>query len=307
MFDRMHSSRSPALLPAATIGVVLLGTAAPARGQDEPAAEAAPAAPAGAVEPSSASAEPAAAPSLGEPGESCQQRSDCLPELHCIFNVCRSEREGRSCAATADCGKGLRCRQRVCVQALCVPPVLPGCDAGAEVSGSPGGLEGTRSYIGLTAAPGFSFYAGGGDALQGSFLLALRAGAIFDQTELGLEFSPGTWVSGFDDETHLQLQATIGGYPRIGEQSYWPLRFGAGLVAVNTKLLGQLRADLIGFAYQLGPVLLEVMAPSYRFAFAPDPGIFVFSWQFGLSASYIGRGSAPAAERSELDEGRYQR
>ncbi|MBI4703023.1 MAG: hypothetical protein HY744_18050 [Deltaproteobacteria bacterium] len=166
--------------------------------------------------------------------------------------------------------------------------------------------EGTRGYIGLTMAPGFSYchlryYDSYYDrildrGIEGSFLLAVRGGAIFGKTELGLEFSPGTWVSAFDDEIHLQLQATIGGYPRIGDKSYWPVRFGAGLVAVGTPVLVQLRADLIGFAYQLGPVLLEIMAPSYRFAIRPFDSAYVVSWQFGLSGSYIGRGSAPAAE-----------
>ena len=77
--------------------------------------------------------------------------------------------------------------------------------------------------------------------------------------------------------------------PEIGDQVYWPLRFGIGLSAVNTyndQTLMQGRLDLLGVAFQYGHLLFEVSLPSVRFHSEFDQ-YGLWGWLFNISGAYV--------------------
>jgi hypothetical protein len=79
---------------------------------------------------------------------------------------------------------------------------------------------------------------------------------------------------------------------------YWPLRFGAGFLTGNTSgnVYVEGRADLVGFAIQVGHLMIDLHLPSFRVAwtpgytyggYGPASGSLLLSWFAGVSFSYM--------------------
>lgn len=94
----------------------------------------------------------------------------------------------------------------------------------------------------------------------------------------------------------FHLNATYGYLIPIAKGSdvslYWPLRAGAGfLVGEPGFAYFDARADVVGIALQIGQVMLDFHAPSFRFAWTPESynnmGDMVMHWYAGVSGSYI--------------------
>jgi hypothetical protein len=231
---------------------------------------------------------------LGGPGESCRARADCRTGLKCVSSVCRDEREGTTCGSTAECGGELKCVQNVCTSQT--PGALPGYggpqpDEGESWTAFEIG-KGMNPFVGITVAggPAMGLLLGGGGTsdVEGSFLFALRGGVVSGKTEFGIELSPMTFLYVTAADPSFQVNAFIGYYAQIADRLYWPLRIGAGMAAANTpgdRVFFQARADLVGVMYNVGHLMLELHAPTYRFATEfQDLGLFI--WDVGLSASY---------------------
>jgi hypothetical protein len=206
--------------------------------------------------------------------------------------------EGASCTARTDCGGKLACVAEKCV--------VPGAAAnggnagganGGNGSGSSGGdskswkgYEGVRPFVGITLGGGPTFLGSSlGSTTQGGFLFALKGGVLIDRIELGAEISPVTFLPYAGSGGKPTLQANIyGGYhiPISGPIS-WPLRAGIGILAVNTNglVFFEGRADLIGISALVGPVLLDLHAPSFRI-FANDVG-YSMHFMFGIGAAIL--------------------
>jgi hypothetical protein len=159
-------------------------------------------------------------------------------------------------------------------------------------------LGGLRPYAGFVFAGGpvvpavasSSFQAGG---VQGSFLFGLRAGVMSGTQEIGAEVSPVTFFYANDIKgPALQANATFGNYFRLSEHIHYPLRIGAGVMAINTprdNVFFQLRGDLVGLAFQVGHLFFELHAPSFRYAtdFGSGQTQHFFWWEFGASTTYV--------------------
>lgn len=250
-----------------------------------------------------AAQEPAATePLLGGPGETCRAKSDCAAGLKCMANACRHEMDGASCTARADCGGEL-----MCINSVCVPPgaapnapattaaaqlAAPSADAPDEAWTHSGreGFDGVHPHGGLMLGGGPTVGIGfGGSATVGGFLFALKGGVLIDRIELGLEFSPVTFLpyTGTGAQPVLQMNA-YGGYhiPVYGPIS-WPLRAGIGFAAVNLPSAAlEARFDLIGISALFGPVLLDVYLPTFRVLSDFDNGT-ALHFTFGIGGAVL--------------------
>jgi len=203
---------------------------------------------------------------------------------------------GESCRARSDCEEPLRCIEQTCVE----PETTPEPEADAESSEATEGggtrwldfeLGGIHPFFGITVAPGMTGYwqNWGNLPVESAFLFALRAGVLFDTTELSVELAPATWVWRSGEKPMLTLNVAIGGLLRLTRNLYWPLRFGLGFAAVNTptdEVYMQGRLELVGLAYQLGHVIIEMSLPSIRFS-SEFEHIGIWAWLFNVSFSYV--------------------
>jgi hypothetical protein len=236
---------------------------------------------------------------LGGPGESCRARADCRPGLACIEAECRDEREGTTCAASTDCGGELRCIDNECVNPLTM---------GSKKKKKKGGrddedededgessaekwlsfeLEGAHPFVGMTWLGGPAYILDPIDDVSGTFFFALRGGVMLDKLELGIEFSPMTAL--YEGTTHLQFNGFVGYYIPIADNIYWPIRGGVGMVAVDLpadRVWLQVRADLVGVAFQVGHVIIDLNLPSFRFT-TDIEDIHAMAWLPGGSVSYV--------------------
>lgn len=119
----------------------------------------------------------------------------------------------------------------------------------------------------------------------------MKGGILIDRAELTLEFSPVTALpsTGFGAEPVLQFNLN-GGYhiPLYGPIS-WPLRAGIGMAAVNLgnyDALFEGRFDLVGLSAMVGPVLLDLYAPSLRIFTEFSDGAVVHL-SFGIGGSVL--------------------
>jgi hypothetical protein len=250
---------------------------------------------------------------LGGPGESCKARSDCSSGLKCVANVCRDEMEGASCTSRADCGGKLACVAEKCVVPGSAGPSASdsGAGNGAAGNGAAGngaagngagggdsggkkwkGFEGLRGFGGITlgGGPTVASGLGLGTTTQGGFLFGLKGGILYDRVEVGAEISPVTFlplasVSG--SKPVLQVNVYAGYHIKLAGPVSWPLRGGIGLEGVNTndQVFFQGRADLVGISALLGPVLLDLHAPSFRL-FVNDSGA-VLHFMFGIGGAIL--------------------
>lgn len=173
-------------------------------------------------------------------------------------------------------------------------------------------LKGIHPFVGLMLGVGFlnggytasqgTLWGGGAD---GSFLLALRGGVLLDHHEIAIEIAPFTdfWDLSVGPGPAFEANVSYGYLvPLITKPTAgmsWPLRVGIGVLAGGSNTGGnaffEVRADVIGLTFNTGHVLLELNAPSFRYALTNGhvPGIAVegvttnyLSFFFGGSASY---------------------
>jgi hypothetical protein len=240
---------------------------------------------------------------LGGPGESCRARKDCQSGLRCLNAVCTDPHLGESCGATADCGEQLRCIQNICGGPQPGQAAKPApTEAEAEAEEDSGASidewiahpmwEGIGGFVGLNVLGGVGWAAplsgGASYDVEGAFLFGLRGGLLINRIELGLEFSPVTYLPYPKDgaEPHLQLNGTFGYHVPLSDQLTWPIRVGVGVVAVNTEdPLFQARADLLGLSIGYGHLLIDTHFPSFRFLTEFDRVAF-FDWLVGAGISY---------------------
>ena len=168
-------------------------------------------------------------------------------------------------------------------------------------------------FVGFTVAAGFlngGYTASEGtlwaSGLDGAFLFALRGGVLMGRHELALEIAPFTdfWDLHVGPGPAFEANASYGYMmplrqgPTAGVS--WPLRVGAGVLAggdnTASNVLFELRADLIGVSINVGHLLIDLHAPSFRYALTNGhvPGIAVegvtthwLSFFFGTTVSYV--------------------
>lgn len=262
---------------------------------------------------------------LGGEGESCRARSDCAAGLKCFEQVCTDAFKGSPCGATSECGGTYRCVGNVCVDPNTPPPPLPvpppppppppptlqpppprdvSATAPSPVSPAPPlmparprgwmGFElgkGFHPFVGFIASPGFSIFInhnnGNLSSANPSMLFGFRGGLMFGTTELALEVSPFTYAPFLSSDVVFQANITIGDLLHVAGPVFWPLRFGAGVVAANVPGPAfETRIDLLGVAFNIGHILVDVHAPSFR-AFTDFDAYSVLSFDFGLGAAYV--------------------
>lgn len=273
---------------------------------------------------------------LGGPGESCRARPDCKPGLKCLENKCVDEHEGLSCGSTPECGTELKCIDNVCVNPAIPrkrppprhddepspPPTLSPEDEQAKKQSEAAwkawhdfALSGVHAFVGLTVGVGAvnGGYSGPrgsawGTGADGAFDFAVRVGVFINRHELALQVSPFTYLWDLSDLGGLtgaavKISGTYGYYLPLtqnGLHVYYPLRGGIGFFmgGVNTadNVLFELRADLVGLGLRVGHIMLDLHAPSFRYAFTNGRfplyggnGVtqHLLSWVFGFDASYI--------------------
>lgn len=151
------------------------------------------------------------------------------------------------------------------------------------------GFEGIQPHVGMALGGGPTVAVSGrGSGTVGGFLFALKGGVLIDRIELGLEFSPVTFLPAAElpDYPVLQMNAYAGYHIPVYENFSWPLRGGLGFSAVNSPAALELRFDLIGISALFGPVLLDLYLPSFRVFTDFDSGT-VMHFMFGVGGSIL--------------------
>jgi hypothetical protein len=239
-------------------------------------------------------------------GQSCQASADCGARLRCVDRLCV-----RPSAVPAPIPVPVPTPAPEPAPASPTEPPLPGPptpappDAGSDaeppaplepvdqgwMSFTPG--DGVHPYAGVTFAPGvflgLDYASGATTGAFGSFLFAFRGGVMFDRTALELEISPMTWVPVLNaGTTTLNVNLSVGTYNQLADGVYWPTRFGLGLqhIGAASETLFQTRLDLIGVAFNIGHVLVDFYAPSFRFTTEFDQ-LGTFNWLFGAGGAYV--------------------
>ncbi len=138
------------------------------------------------------------------------------------------------------------------------------------------GLDGLRVHFGMTVVGGPNVYLPGSESqsfgavssVVGSFLFGLQGGLLYDRFDLRLEISPATWMpdTRILDAPVFQTNLSAGAHLALAGPVNWVLRGGVGMaVPVQsgvTLFVG--RADLVAFSALVGPVLVELDAPTFR-------------------------------------------
>lgn len=214
---------------------------------------------------------------------------------------------GESCRARSDCESNLKCVDLVCVDQNAPPK--PKTTQTPSTPTKSFALEGVHGFAGISlrAGPGWLMVANGSKAttdtsLQGTFAFALRVGLFANRNELALEIAPFTDLpynnrpptftgSAFGAVLTYGYYATLYETPNVGV--YWPIRFGAGVLAGanNTDGLAYLQArmDFIGFALRFSRVMVDLDLPSFRYLFTDAAGqtLHVFAWRAGLNVALM--------------------
>jgi hypothetical protein len=245
---------------------------------------------------------------LGAAGESCRARSDCKGGLRCVNQVCTDEHEGQTCAATSDCGE-LRCIQNKCTTPAAAAHASTATasssgdasmDAWMKFNPFDGNLH---PYAGITGAGGFgtagvtgnTLFTGGFNTFDGTAMFALEGGLYSGQHQASFEVAPVTYV--WDAKAApgpvFEMTANYAYFIPLADHIYWPVRFGIGMMAgPNSNALGlaffEVRADLIGAAFQFGHVVVDLHLPSFRYMITDKSGIqaHFLHWLFGVTVGY---------------------
>ncbi len=227
---------------------------------------------------------------LGGPGESCRARADCQRGLKCIEAMCIDEREGTTCQTSAQCGP-LKCIENICTSGIKTNR------SEDDEADEPGWMnfkfgKGVHGLVGWSIVGGPSGFIdtelGGFDYIAPSWAWELNLSLLMRRFEFGLHFSPVTFkMSEYEDDTQLSMLFTVGGYIPLTKRVSWPMRFGAGFVAVNVPVQPQFEFDLIGAAIHVGHLTFEIEAPSFRSVLLLDYSEIMLGWHFGLKTSYV--------------------
>lgn len=196
-----------------------------------------------------------------------------LLSLHAVADD-RLGAEGESCRARSDCADRLRC-----VRGVCVAPK-------AEVKGRKWAQfkfdRGVHGFIGSGMVLGVDqvIIANGvasRDRLVASGATWLRGGVLLGHHEFGLEVAPVSTIgSGAYIESTLAMQVSTSYGFMVPLASgrvaalYMPLRLGVGgMFSLDNRLHFLARAES-GLALALGHFLIELHAPSFRYAVGAD-------------------------------------
>jgi hypothetical protein len=198
--------------------------------------------------------------------------------------------EPLTCTASGDCEGALRC-----IEGRCVDPFV-----------KQAGQTHVRGFVGLMllSGPAFGGIIGTGGTwdttVRPSGLVALTGGVLVGEHEVRLELSPFTYWHypqpyGPTQAPTFQANVTYGYLlPVLKRHDFvvsWPFRVGGGFFAGNIggDVYGQLRGDLIGVNVRTTHFMLDIVAPSFRFATTKansvTPGLL--SWEFGVGAAYV--------------------
>lgn len=247
---------------------------------------------------------------LGGAGESCRARADCKGELKCVNQICTDPHEGETCGATSDCGGELKCINNKC-SSITDGHVHSGSNNGAigssdwmKFSMTDGAIH---PYVGIMVGGGFDTIGatgalgGGFNTFDGAFLFALEGGVFMGNHQLSVELSPYTYI--YDGKGPGPVFEALANYAYLipltdfGDvHLYWPLRFGAGILAGGDNSYDvaffQMRADVLGFALHAGHAMVEFHLPSFRYAItdkglgAQHEQLHLLDWVFGVSMGY---------------------
>lgn len=152
-------------------------------------------------------------------------------------------------------------------------------------------LEGVHAFVGLSGGAGVSghwVYDQTFDTDRAG-LFAIRGGVMFDAVELALELAPKTFWSVADRPGMLTFNVSIGGLPALGHGVHWPLRFGLGVTVPDWPGADpwiMARVDLIGIAYRIGHVVIELNLPSVRFQ-SDMEHYGIWGWVVNLGVNYV--------------------
>lgn len=234
--------------------------------------------------------------SLGGAGESCTARSDCQDGLKCIAQTCQVEGSaGGGASGGGSSGGGSSGGNSG------GGSYGGGNNSGGGSSGGGGGsddmlgdeLDGMRAHMGIIFGGGPSHLDDPADQVQGSLLFALKGGIFVDRFEIGLEFAPATYVINFNpDLPSVHLNAYGGYHIPVYKSISWPLRLGIGFTTPTFDgeagdTLVAVRADLIGVSALLADqFLIDVHLPSWRINIDPEGNGALFSYIFGVGASW---------------------
>jgi len=196
----------------------------------------------------------------------------------------------------------MRLRSLIVMAALSSASARAAGAAGAKKEWMDFELRGFHPFVGvgLMGGPTLPFVADAGKPgkVDGSFLFALRGGFFAGRNEFSLELSPMTYVVTTQAPgPSFQLAFNFTGYVPLLEgpklDVFWPLRVGYGVVAANTyqnAAYMQLRIDILGAAFRIGHVMIDLALPGFRYLYSPSSptgnGMF-FSWMIGAQTSYI--------------------
>jgi hypothetical protein len=218
---------------------------------------------------------------VGGSGESCRARSDCQEGLACIRETCTNPNAPHSSAPS---------------------PSLEGDQPKSDWIQFR--LEGIHGFVGLTWATGPVVLGLSGNTksgfnkADGGFLFALRGGAFIGRSQLTFEVSPFSYL--YDHRAQGPAFQMNGSYAYFiplkttgNVLLHWPMRVGVGMMAggdnTEARAYFQARADLVGLAVQIGHVMLEFHAPSFRYFATDYRGTqgHILTWLLGLDASYV--------------------
>jgi len=216
---------------------------------------------------------------------------------------------GESCRARSDCESNLKCVDLVCVDENAPRHVTPKTTPASTTEAKSFALAGVHGFVGISlrAGPGWLMTANGSGAttdtnLQGTFAFALRFGLFANRNELAIEIAP------FTDLPYNTRPPTFTGpafgavatygyyaplYETPGVGVYWPVRFGAGVLAgagnTDNRAYLQARMDFIGFALRFSRIMVDLDLPSFRYLFSTVSGqtYHLFAWRAGLNVALM--------------------
>jgi hypothetical protein len=224
--------------------------------------------------------------------DACHTRDDCQAGYKCVWNYCVVEHEEQTDDLWTHHPKAR--------------------SSSSSSSSSSTQTSGVRSFVGLTLAGGM--LNGGytssettvwGRGIDSTALFALRGGVLLGRAEIALEIAPFTqfWDVQRERGPAFEANATVAyrvPFARVADVPLaWPLRAGVGILAggdnTGDDVFLEARLDPIGVSFQSGPVVVDFIAPSIRYALTNGhvPGIafegvttHYISFFFGSSVSY---------------------
>jgi hypothetical protein len=195
-------------------------------------------------------------------------------------------------AAGEPCTTSQQCGTESCVAGVCIDPYHP---AASEPEPRFQGFVGFTT-LGGPALGGVLSTGGVFDsALRATFLGAIEGGVLLGDHEIAVEISPYAYAY-YANSPGPTFEANVS-YAYLfplardhGTSFAWPLRVGVGFFTGNTggDVYAQLRVDVIGLMIRTRRFILDIHAPSFRYAISSVGGVTpnLLSWEFGLSGAF---------------------